>query len=109
MARDGVSVDSRLVAAVVAKAAGDPVRVTAVCAELQIAPKTFYKYLARFRPDGVAGFFPRSRAPSSRPSRTPAAMEDAVVRARKELAEDGQYCGAISIGWRLEGDGLAPP
>ena len=108
MARDGVAVDSRLVAAVVAKARGDAVSVTAECAVLGVAPKTFYKYLRRFRAEGVEGFFPRSRAPLTHPTRFPAAVEDAAVRARKELDEDGADCGAISVRWRLEDDGVWP-
>lgn len=108
MARDGVAVDSRLAAAVAAKARGDAVCVAAECAALGIAPKTFYKYLRRFRAEGVEGFFPRSRAPLTHPTRTPAWVEDAVVRARKELDEYGADCGAISVLWRLEDEGVAP-
>jgi transposase InsO family protein len=108
MVRDGVAVDSRLAAAVAAKARGDCFSVRAACAELGVSRETFYKYLRRFRAEGVEGFFPRSRAPLTQPSRTPAEVEDAVVRARKELADDGDYCGAITIGWRLEADGVEP-
>jgi transposase InsO family protein len=108
MARDGVAVDSRLAAAVAAKARGVRFSVKAACADLGVSRETFYKYLRRFRAEGVDGFFPRSRAPLTRPTRTPAGVEDAVVRARKELDEDGADCGAISIRWRLEDAGVAP-
>ena len=108
MARDGVAVDSRLAAAVAAKARGEVFSVRAVCAELGIAPKTFYKYLRRFRAEGVEGFFPRSRAPLTQPSRTSPDIEDAVVLARKELDDFGADCGATSVRWRLEADGVAP-
>jgi transposase InsO family protein len=105
MAKDGVAVDSRLAAAVAARARGESVRVTVVAAELGVSRKTFYKYLARFRAEGVPGFFPRSRAPVRHPNRVSAAVEDAIVTARKELPGEGEYCGAITIRWRLEAQG----
>jgi len=81
--------------------------VAAVCRELGIARKTFYKYLGRFNAEGVEGLFPRSRRPLRSPSATPPAVADVIVRARKELAEEGADNGAISIGWRLEEAGMA--
>jgi len=99
-------VDSRLAAAVAAKARGELMDVAAECAVLGVSRQTFYKYLARFRTEGVAGFFPRSRAPVSSPSLTSAAVVEAIVRARKELDEEGGDNGAISIRWRLEDQGL---
>jgi transposase InsO family protein len=108
MARDGVAVDSRLAAAVAARARGERVDVTAECERLGISRQTFYKYLGRFSAEGVEGFFPRSRAPLRRPGLTPAWLEDAIVRARKELDDDGADIGAISIGWRLEDRGVWP-
>jgi transposase InsO family protein len=98
-------VDSRLAAAVVLKAAGAEVAVVAVCREVGVSRKTFYKYFHRFRDQGVEGLFPRSRVPLTSPTATPEAVVDAVVRARKELDEEGGYNGAISIGWRLEAEG----
>jgi transposase InsO family protein len=106
MARDGVAVDSRLAAAVAAKARGEPVGVAAECVRLEVSRQTFYKYLDRFRREGVNGFFPRSRAPLSRPSLTCAQVEDAIVTARKDLDDEGADNGAISIRWRLEDQGL---
>jgi len=108
MARDGVAVDSRLAAAVAARARGDAFNVAEVCRELQVSRKTFYKYLGRFRAEGVEGLFPRSRRARRQPSATPEATCEEIVRARKELAEEGQYDGAISIGWRLEEQGIEP-
>lgn len=81
--------------------------VTATCREVGVSRKTFYKYLARFTADGVDGFFPRSRRSVSNPAATPAGVADAIVRARKELEEEGGDYGAISIGWRLQDEGVA--
>jgi transposase len=108
MARDGVAVDSRLAALVASKARGEPVGVAAECVRLEVSRQTFYKYLDRFRREGVNGFFPRSRAPLSRPSLTCAQVEDAIVTARKDLDDEGADNGAISIRWRLEDQGLEP-
>lgn len=82
--------------------------VTAECVGLGVSRQTFYKYLARFRAEGVEGFFPRSRAPVSTPSLTSPVVADAIVKARKELDEDGGDIGAISVRWRLEDEGVAP-
>jgi hypothetical protein len=73
---------------------------------LGVSRQTFYKYLDRFRREGVDGLFPRSRAPLSRPSLTSAQVEDAIVTARKDLDDEGADNGAISIRWRLEDQGL---
>jgi hypothetical protein len=82
--------------------------VAAECVVLGVSRQTFYKYLARFRVEGVEGFFPRSRAPVSAPSLTSPAVADAIVLARKELDEEGGDSGAISIRWRLEDQGVVP-
>jgi transposase InsO family protein/transposase-like protein len=110
MARDGVAVDSKVAAAVAARTRGERFNVSAVCRDLGISPKTFYKYLGRFRADGIEGFFPRSRAPKSSPTLTSAAVEDAVVLARKELDDRGE-CGdngPVSIRWRLQDQAMDP-
>jgi Integrase core domain/leucine-zipper of insertion element IS481 len=102
MARDGVAVDARLAAVVARFVGGERMNVAAECASIGVSPKTFYKYAARFRAEGVAGFFPRSRRPRCSPLQLPPAVADAIVRARKELAEHGLDYGATSIGWWLE-------
>lgn len=97
MARDGVPVGPEFAALVARVADGERVNVRAECAALGTSPKTFYKYLARFRVEGVEGFYPRSRRPLSSPSRLNATAEDLIVRARKELAEAGWDAGADQI------------
>lgn len=97
MARDGVPVGPELAALVARRAAGERFDVQAACAQVGVRPKTFYKYLARFQAEGVEGFYPRSRRPASSPSRISAAVEDVIVRARKELDEQGWDAGAEQI------------
>jgi transposase InsO family protein len=89
--------------------AGRRPNVSAVCAELGISRQSYYKYRRRFAADGLAGLQERSRRPQSSPARTAAAVEEAIVRARKELAEEGWDNGAVSIYYRLlaERAGLA--
>jgi transposase InsO family protein len=111
MTRDGVPVDSKVAAAVAAKAHGAKFDVTAFCADAQISTKTFYKYLGRFKAEGILGLYPRLRTPKTSPTRTPAAVEDAVVRVRKELDLRGE-CGdngATSILWRLQDEAMVSP
>lgn len=100
--------DSRLVAAVAARARGESVNVAAECVAMGVSRQTFYKYLARFRAEGVDGFFPRSRAPLTSPSSTSSAVEEAIVMARKDLDDEGADNGAISVRWRLEADWMDP-
>jgi transposase InsO family protein len=110
MARDGVAVDAELAAAVAAYCAGSSINVTRRCVELGVTPKTFYKYVARFRDRGVEGFFPDTRRPLSSPGRLPAELEDVLVRVRKQEAEEGWDYGADAVLLRLrENPGWWPP
>ena len=74
---------------------------SAECLTVGVTTKTFYKYLRRFRQEGVTGFYPRSRRPLTSPTRIDAVVEDAVVRARKELDDAGWDAGAEQIAFHL--------
>ncbi|MCU1688729.1 MAG: integrase [Jatrophihabitantaceae bacterium] len=104
MAQRVAAMDVRMAAAV-----ADPsVNVAVFCRERGISRQTFYKWRARFAAEGAAGLGERSRRPRSAPGRAGADVEDAVVRARKVLADDGADHGPQSIVWALEADpGLA--
>jgi len=97
MARDGVPVGPELAGLVARVHDGARVQVKAECARLGVSTKTFYKYLARFAEEGVEGFYPRSRRPLSSPTRLGAEVEDVIVRARKELDDEGWDAGAEQI------------
>jgi hypothetical protein len=101
MVRDGVAVDAGLAAAVARYVGGERMNVTAVAVELGVSTESFHKYARRFRAEGVAGFFPRSRRPQRSPAVVAAVVEDAVVLARKQLDADGLDHGATSIRWWL--------
>lgn len=83
--------------------AGFEVNVRALCGELGISRQTFYKYRRRWLVEGPAGLVERSRRPVSSPAQTSAAVEDAIVRLRKELVVDN---GAQAIAWHLERRGV---
>jgi len=106
MPRDGVTLDPTVIAAVAWAAAGEQVNVTALCRAQGISRKSFYKYLARYREEGPAGFITRATTPGSSPSRTSELVEERIVRARKELADQGWDHGATSVRWRLIDQGL---
>jgi hypothetical protein len=57
----------------------------------------------------VAGLEDRSRAPERPFGRVSATIEEAVVAARKQLADEGLDCGPASVHDRLEALGLTPP
>jgi transposase InsO family protein len=103
-----VSMESKL-AAVFIRAVGQRSTVSAVCAELGISRQTYYKYRRRYELEGLDGLVERSRRPHHSPRLTPPAVEDAVVRVRKELAEEGWDNGATSIYYRLLAEGVATP
>ena len=93
--------DPALVAAVARAAAGEKINVSRVCRETGVSRAVFYVKLARFQAEGSAGLAPRSRAPHTRPTSTAEHVGEAVVRARKELADEGWDHGALTIRWRL--------
>ncbi|GAA1024397.1 IS481 family transposase [Amycolatopsis albidoflavus] len=100
--------DPEFVAAVARAASGENVNIARFCREHGLSRDTFYKYLARFRDEGADGFTRRSTAPHRRPTAFGPAAAEAVLRARKELADEGLDNGPISIRWRLEDAGTTP-
>ena len=100
----GKQVPMKAMAAVLAFVAGETMNVSQVCRECGIAPKTFYKYAARCRVEGLSGFEAHSRRPHTSPARTPVDLEDAIVALRKELSDDGHDHGAATIQWHLGRD-----
>jgi transposase InsO family protein len=58
--------------------------------------------VARYRAGGYEALAPRSRRANRRPNRTPDEVEDAIVRIRKQLTEDGFDAGARTIHWHLK-------
>ena len=91
----------KAMAAVMAFVAGEAMNVQRVCGEAGISRKTFYKYVARCRVEGLAGLEERSRRPHTFPQAVAGDVEDAVVGLRKELADDGLDHGATTIQWHL--------
>jgi transposase InsO family protein len=78
------------------------------CRAQGISRETYYKWKRRFDREGLDGLRDRSRRPNTTPNATPADVEDAIVRARKELAEAGEFNGPFSIADRLAGQGVSP-
>ncbi|MDX1880337.1 IS481 family transposase [Mycolicibacterium sp. 141076] len=87
--------------------AGQVENVAAFCRDQQISRQTFYKWRKRFGQLGLAGLEQRSRRPMSCPGQTAAAVEELVLRRRKELLEAGRDHGAHSIHWTLQREGHA--
>ena len=92
----------RVIAAVTAFVAGEPVNVSKVCREAGVTRKTFYKWAARYRDGGLPSLEERSRRPLSSPARTPGWVEEAIVALREELALAGLDHGALTLQWHLE-------
>jgi transposase InsO family protein len=84
--------------------AGQIENVSAFCRDHQMSRQTFYKWQHRFGGEGLAGLQERSRRPHHSPGQTAAAIEEAVLRKRKELIEAGCDHGPQSIVWALQHD-----
>ncbi|WP_343911452.1 helix-turn-helix domain-containing protein, partial [Nocardioides aquiterrae] len=92
-----------MAAAVAAYVAPGPKQnVSAICRELGVSRKTFYKYVHRFHALGVEGFYPQSRRPRRSPTKLPAELEDVLVAIRKSEADGGWDYGAEAVLMRLE-------
>ena len=63
-------------------AAAEGANVRELCRRFGVSPMTGYKWLARYRREGVAGLAEESRRPRSSPLRTPAAVEAKVLEVR---------------------------
>ena len=81
---------------------GERFNVRQRCALIGCSTSQFYKYARRFHERGVDGFYPDSRRPLTSPHAITTAVEDLIVRARKELIEDGWDEGADSIWFLLD-------
>jgi transposase InsO family protein len=82
--------------------------VAGFCRAQGICRQTYYKWKRRFEREGLDGLRDRSRRPGSIPIATPVEVEAAIVRARKDLADAGEFDGPFSIAARLAADGVSP-
>ena len=81
----------------------------ALCREFGITPRTGYKWLKRFRDEGEAGLYDRSRRPKRSPRRSSARTEGAVLKVRSEhpawgWAQDPMEVGATGHAARALGE-----
>jgi len=79
---------------------------SALAARLGISRQWLHTLIGRAE-RGWEGFEPLSRAPKQ-PRQIVAAVEDEIVRLRKELTDEGMSAGAAVIQWHLERLGIAP-
>ena len=103
MAQRVVTMEAKLLAVF---SSGVPLKVTALCRDLEISRQTLYKYRRRFEAEGPAGLVERSRRPHSSPGRVSDATEEAIIRLRKDLPLE---CGAQTIAYHLARRGETPP
>lgn len=85
------------------------VNVSEFCRQHGVSRWTFYEVRARHAVEGDAALEPRSRAPRRVANRTGVDVEDLVVAARKQLADDGLDCGAATIRFHLLAAGVRAP
>jgi transposase InsO family protein len=76
-----------------------------LCRRFKIQPRILYKWLERYRAEGVEGLADRSRRPHRSPLQTPAEVEAAVLAMR----EENPAWGGRKIAARLRRQGLPAP
>jgi transposase InsO family protein len=111
MATEVISMSVKATAAAYAldESARAVISVAVVCRDEGVSRSVFYKYVDRVRREGLGGLEARSRRPRRSPQQTPVAVEDWVVRLRKELDDAGLDHGATSIQWHLGRRGQRTP
>jgi transposase InsO family protein len=70
---------------------------SAVARDYDVSRYWVQQLVRRYRAEGEAAYQPRSRRPHSSPHAVPAAVEDEIVRLRKELSRQGLDAGADTI------------
>lgn len=80
-----------------------------VAREYGVSRRWVHTLCDRYEAEGDAAFQPRSRRPHSSPTAIPAAVEDEIVRLRKELQDKGTDAGPGTIRWHLAGQLASPP
>jgi transposase InsO family protein len=73
-----------------------------VARSYQVSEATVSRWVARYRTDGDLAFEPRSRRPTTSPTRLPADLVDLIVNLRDHLHSAGLDAGAATIAWHLE-------
>jgi transposase InsO family protein len=75
--------------------------VTEFCRAHGVSTWFFWDLRRRYTREGDVALEPKSRAPHHPAGRTPPAVEEAIVRTRKELHDAGWDCGPASIAFAL--------
>ena len=75
--------------------------VAAFCRAQGISRQTLLQVAEAVRARGLDGLRERTRRPNSVPNATAGEVEDAIVCARKELADAGEFNGPFSIARQL--------
>jgi transposase InsO family protein len=68
-----------------------------VARDYQVSRQWVHQLVTRYRLEGEAAFEPRSRRPRSSPHAVPVAVEEEIIRLRKELSRQGLDAGADTI------------
>jgi transposase InsO family protein len=108
MTRRRKALSPAVVAAIADRALGKKVDVAALCRTEGISTSWFYALVRRFGQGGLEALEPRSTAPHHRPSTTSTEVVEAMVRARKQLHEQGSDNGPFFIRQRLIELGIDP-
>lgn len=65
--------------------------------------------VTRYQTEGTEGLTPRSKAPKTRPGRTPDHIRERIIELRTELTSNGADAGPATIAWHLRKAHLPTP
>jgi len=86
--------------------AGEKVR--AICSSMDRSKQWFYKWLNRSKSTEAEWYASQSRSPQAVANRTRQEIEAIVKLVRLELYNEGLFCGAQAIAWRMEEQCIKP-
>jgi putative transposase len=76
--------------------------VSSICNSLHRPRVWLHRWLDRYESGDPEWFRERSRRPRTTPRRTPRETEETIKLIRRELDENGEFCGAQAIRWEME-------
>ena len=77
-------------------------RPSSICRSLNKSRKWFYKWLSRYESGADDWFKDHARGPHQSPLKTAIRVEEIVRTIRLDMYNQGLFCGAQAIAWRME-------
>src|SRR5512143_1485922 len=77
-------------------------QISTICRSLKKSGKWFYLWWSRFEKSAADWYQDQTRRPHHNANQTTAEIEETIKIMRLELYNQGMFCGAQAIAWRME-------